>query len=115
VRSQVIERAAAAHKVAVHPAPIRARSIASFVALALAGAFLPGCTKGELTRNIYEGARVHNESLKSTPLENPRLESLSHDDYERERNAKSPGQGDPSSPRCGSAEDISGASGCPRP
>ena len=44
--------------------------------------FLSGCTK-DLSRNIYEGARQHNESLKGTPLENPRAESVSRDEYEK--------------------------------
>jgi len=46
---------------------------------------LSGCTTEELSRNVYEGARVHNESLKSTPLENPRTEPTPYDQYEKER------------------------------
>ncbi len=64
-------------------------SIANLLALALTGTLLSACTKDELARNIYDGARAHNESLKSTPLENPRLESLSHDEYEKQRRGDS--------------------------
>jgi len=60
-------------------------SMARVFALALTGMLLLACTKEELARSVYEGARVHNESLRSTPLENPRLESLSHDEYEKAR------------------------------
>src|SRR5262245_29555950 len=41
-----------------------------------------GCSK-HVSRNIYEGGRQHNESLKGTPLENPRAESVSRDEYEK--------------------------------
>lgn len=44
-----------------------------------------GCTTHVLSRNIYEGIKTHNESLKSTRLENPGTASPSYDDYERER------------------------------
>jgi hypothetical protein len=71
--------------VTVHPRWRQIRPVACLVALALAGTPLSGCTKEEIARNVYEGARVHNESLKSTPPENPRFESLSHDEYERGR------------------------------
>jgi hypothetical protein len=60
------------------------RSLARLLALAFAIAIglLSGCTK-DVSRNIYEGARQHNESLKGTPLENPRAESVSRDEYEK--------------------------------
>ena len=89
----------------------RIRSIACLVALGLVVASLPACAG--LERNIYEGARVHNESLKSTPLENPRLESLSYDEYEKERAGKSPS--DPNVERGKSPQDAAGASICPHP
>jgi hypothetical protein len=59
--------------------------IVTLAALALAAGVLSGCTKEELSRNVYEGANMHNESLKSTPLENPRTESTPYDQYEKER------------------------------
>ena len=65
------------------------RSIRIRSALALFALCLIACTKGEIQRNVYEGARVYNESLKSTPLENPRFDSLSYEGYERERTRSS--------------------------
>jgi hypothetical protein len=56
-------------------------------ALVAAAGVLSGCAKEELSRNVYEGVRVHNESLKSTPLENPRTEPTPYDQYEKERRA----------------------------
>jgi len=92
--SRSIRPVSPAHKVGPHTSERPSRiSIARLLLLALAGALLSGCAKDKLARNIYEGARVHNESLKSTPLENPRLESLSHDQYEKERHGDSRCQG----------------------
>jgi hypothetical protein len=65
-------------------------STPTLLALALAAGVLSSCTREELARNVYEGAKAHNESLKSTPLENPRAESLSYDQYEKERKAARP-------------------------
>ena len=59
--------------------------VALFVLLA------SGCTTQELSRNIYEGIRTHEESQKSTPLEKPGTVSPSYDEYDRERRALSPG------------------------
>jgi hypothetical protein len=59
--------------------------LVTLAALALAAGVLSGCTREELSRNVYEGAKMHNESLKSTPLENPKTESTSYDQYEKER------------------------------
>jgi hypothetical protein len=44
-----------------------------------------GCTTGQASRNVYEGAKVYNESLKSTPLEKPKNDLPSYDEYEKER------------------------------
>jgi len=60
------------------------RSLTVLVGFALA-AGLAGCTKDDVYRNVYEGARVNNDSKKSTPLENPRTDSMSHEQYEKER------------------------------
>ena len=59
------------------------RSLARLLALAFTIGILSGCTKDQLSRSVYEGARQHNESLKGTPLENPRAESVSRDEYEK--------------------------------
>jgi len=77
-------------------------SMGRMFALALTGMLLFACTKDELARNVYEGARVHNESLRSTPLENPRLESLNHDEYEKARSGDGGDKGalGSNSPRC---------------
>ena len=56
-------------------------------AVALLAALLGGCTSRELSRNIYEGARAHEESLRSTPLERSRDPLPSFEEYERERRA----------------------------
>jgi hypothetical protein len=50
-----------------------------------------GCANQELSRNIYEGIRTHEESRKSTPLEKPGAVSPNYDEYERERRTFSPG------------------------
>jgi hypothetical protein len=60
------------------------------VTAALFALLASGCTTHELSRNIYEGIRTHEESLKSTPLEKPGTASPSYDEYERERRALSP-------------------------
>jgi hypothetical protein len=60
------------------------RLLALPLAFALA-AGLPGCTKDEVYRNIYEGARANNDSKKATPLENPRSDSISYEEYQKER------------------------------
>jgi len=51
-----------------------------------------GCTAEQFSRNVYEGVRVHNESLKSTPLETSKSEPMSYDKYEKERRNSSVGQ-----------------------
>ena len=58
-------------------------SLARWLALASASVLLGGCAKDQLSRNVYEGGRQHNESLKGTPLENPRAESVSRGEYEK--------------------------------
>jgi hypothetical protein len=58
-------------------------SLARLLALTFVIGILCGCATDQLSRNIYEGARQHNDSLKGTPLENPRAESVSRDEYEK--------------------------------
>ena len=60
------------------------RPLALPLAFALAAA-LSGCTKDDVYRNLYEGARANNDSKKSTPLENPRSDSIGYEEYEKER------------------------------
>jgi hypothetical protein len=56
-----------------------------FLMLASAVAVISACTAEQFSRNVYEGARVHNESLKSTPWENSKSAPMSYDQYEQER------------------------------
>ena len=56
-----------------------------FVLLACVAMACSACAPGQFSRNVYEGARVHNESLKSTPLENTKAEPVGYDQYEKER------------------------------
>lgn len=44
-----------------------------------------GCTSEQMSRNVYEGSRVYDESRKSTPLEKSGTELPSYDEYEKER------------------------------
>ncbi len=46
-----------------------------------------GCTTQEMSRNIYEGARVYHESQRGTPREQSGAPMPSYDQYERERRA----------------------------
>jgi hypothetical protein len=50
------------------------------------------CTSEQFSRNVYEGARVRNESLKSTPLEQSKGGLPSYDQYEKERRGGVTGQ-----------------------
>ena len=72
------------------------RSLALPLAFALA-ATLSGCTKDDVYRNVYEGARANNDSKKSTPLENPRSDSIGYEEYEKERRGE--GSQSPKDPR----------------
>jgi hypothetical protein len=51
--------------------------------------FFSACTAEQFSRNVYEGARVHNESLKATPMENTKSEPMSYQQYEKERKSRS--------------------------
>jgi hypothetical protein len=57
--------------------------------VALLATHLSGCAMQDLSRNVYEGARLHNESLRSTPLEKSAAPSMSYDEYDRERKVDS--------------------------
>lgn len=55
------------------------------VSLMLAVACLCGCAADQVARNIYEGGRAYQESLKTTPLGTARGEAKGYDEYEAER------------------------------
>jgi hypothetical protein len=56
------------------------------VALAVA---ITGCSSSDFARNVYEGGRAYDDSLRSTPLEKSRTPAPGYDEYERERQAPS--------------------------
>jgi hypothetical protein len=47
-----------------------------------------------MSRNVYEGSRVYNESLKSTPLEKPKNDLPGYDEYDKERRRDATKQGE---------------------
>jgi hypothetical protein len=53
--------------------------------LALGATISSGCTFEQMSRNVYEGSRVYDESLRSTPLERPKSDLPSYDQYDEER------------------------------
>jgi len=55
---------------------------------------LPACSAEQLSRNVYEGARVYDESLKSTPIEQSKGDAIPYDQYEKERQKSSSGGGE---------------------
>ncbi len=55
---------------------------------ALAIFLLCACTTEQVSRNVYEGTKARNESLKSTPLEQGKSPSMSYEEYEKERRRK---------------------------
>jgi hypothetical protein len=62
------------------------RRALSGVALAVA---ITGCSSSDFARNVYEGGRAYDDSLRSTPLEKSRTPAPGYDEYERERQAPS--------------------------
>ena len=48
-----------------------------------------GCTTQEVSRNVYDGVKNHNEALKSTPPEDSSPRVPSYEEYDRERRALS--------------------------
>ena len=65
------------------------RRFALAAAAGLLATLASGCAMQDVSRNIYEGARLRNESLRSTPLEKSAAPSMSYDEYERERKVDS--------------------------
>jgi hypothetical protein len=60
-------------------------------ALVVAGILVvvAGCSSSDIARNVYEGGRAYDESLRSTPLEKSRTPAPGYDQYDRERRAPS--------------------------
>jgi hypothetical protein len=50
---------------------------------------LCACTTQEISRNVYDGVKNHNDALKSTPPNDSSPRVPSYDDYDRERRALS--------------------------
>ena len=44
-----------------------------------------GCTTEQMTRLVYEGARMHSEGVRSTTTGMPPRDSQNYDQYEAER------------------------------
>ena len=55
--------------------------------LAISTVAISACSTEQVSRNLYEGIKAHNESYKSTPMERTKGEGLSYDQYEKERKA----------------------------
>ena len=64
-------------------------------AIAVAAALSSACTTEQISRNVYEGIRVHNESLESTPMEKMKGRTMSYDEYEKERRRYQDSHADP--------------------
>jgi len=48
---------------------------------------LPGCAGQDLSRYLYEGIQLYNQSQRGTPREGPLGPAPTYDQYERERRA----------------------------
>jgi len=68
---------------------MRSRRFTLAAAAGLLATVVGGCAMQDVSRNVYEGARLQNESLRSTPLEKSAAPSMSYDEYERELKAGS--------------------------
>ncbi len=66
---------------------MRSRRSALFLTVALLAPVSGGCAMQDVSRNVYEGARLRNESLRGTPRETSAAPSMSYDDYETARNS----------------------------
>ena len=55
--------------------------------LAFGTVAVSACSTADVSRNVFEGIKAHNESYKTTPMERTKGEGLSYDQYERERKA----------------------------
>jgi hypothetical protein len=70
---------------------IRESEIPAFAIATVAAALFSACTTEQVSRNVYEGIRVHNESLESTPMEKMKGRTMSYDEYEKERQRNAAG------------------------
>jgi uncharacterized lipoprotein len=66
---------------------IRALSLTRVFSAAFVISSIAGCSSAEIARNVYEGGRAYDESLRSTPLEKSRTPAPGFDEYDRERRA----------------------------
>jgi hypothetical protein len=66
------------------------RNLFRFAMTALLAAALSACTTEQMSRNLYEGVRAHNESFKSTPMES-KSELPSYDEYDKARRGAATG------------------------
>lgn len=60
-------------------------AFAGLLMASAAGSLLCGCSTQEISRNVYEGVRLHNEALRSAPPDHSALRAPGFDDYDRER------------------------------
>ena len=60
--------------------------------LAAVTVILAGCSTQDISRNLYEGIRLHNESQRGTPREGPPGPTPTYDEYERGRRADTTGR-----------------------
>lgn len=63
---------------------MKVRQVEFLCALTLIALFC-GCTTEQLSRNIYDGAKNRDETLRSAPRDDTVPRAPSYDDYERER------------------------------
>lgn len=60
-------------------------AILDFFVIAMLGALLSGCATEQISRNVYDGVKNRNETLRSTPPDYTSPRAPSYDDYDRER------------------------------
>jgi hypothetical protein len=66
---------------------MRSRRSALFLTGALLATVSGGCAMQDVSRNVYEGARQHNESLRGTPRVTSAAPSMSYDEYDKARSS----------------------------
>jgi len=90
------------------PSMIRALSFLRALGAAFVISSIAGCSSAEIARNVYEGGRAYDESLRSTPLEKSRTPAPAFDEYDRERRAPAatPSTGGRSEPRTSTQRDT---------
>jgi hypothetical protein len=54
-------------------------------ALMIAAVLFCGCTTDQFSRNIYDGAKNRDETLRSAPRDDTVPRAAGYDEYERER------------------------------